>query len=141
MNVRVRPERRLNAEELMLLTCGIGEDSWESFGLQGDPPVNPKGNQPCIFVWRSDAEAEVPILWPHDVKSWLTGKDPDAGKDWRQEEEGMTEDEMVGWRHQLNWCKFEQAPGNDEEQGNLTCYGNGVTKSPTWLSNWTTRKG
>ena len=101
-------------------------------------PVIPKGNQPCIFIWRSDPEAEAPILWPPDVKSWLIGKDSHAGKDWRQEEEVMTEDEMVGWHHQLNGHEFEQAPGNGEEQGNLTCYGNGVTKSPTWLSNWTT---
>ena len=62
-------------------------------------PVNPKGNQPCIFIGRTDAEAEAPILWPPAVKSCLIGKDPDAGKDGRQEEKGTTEDEMVGWRH------------------------------------------
>ena len=61
--------------------------------------VHPKGNQSWIFIGRTDAEAETPILWPHDSKNWLTGKDPDAGKDWRQKEKGMTEDEMVGWRH------------------------------------------
>ena len=65
-------------------------------------PVNPKGNQPWIFIGRTDAEAEAPILWPPGVKSQLFGRDPDAGKDWRQEEKGMTEDEMVGWHHQLN---------------------------------------
>ena len=59
-------------------------------------PVNPKGNQSWMFIWRTDAEAQMPILWPPDVKKWLTGKHPDAGKDWRQEEKGMTEDEMVG---------------------------------------------
>ena len=68
--------------------------------------VNPKGNQPWIFTERTDAEAEVPILWPPDVKNWLTGKDPDAGKDWRQEEKGTTEDEMVGWHHRLNGHEF-----------------------------------
>ena len=62
-------------------------------------PVHPKGNQSWIFIGRTDAKAEAPILWPPDVKSWLIGKDPDAGKDWRQEEKGMTEDEMVGWHH------------------------------------------
>ena len=62
-------------------------------------PVNPKGNQPSIFIERTDAEAEAPILWPPDVKSQLTGKDPDAGRDWGLEEKGMTEDEMVGWHH------------------------------------------
>ena len=71
-------------------------------------PVNPKGNQSWIFIGRADAEA--PILWPPDAKTWLTGKDPDAGKDWRQEK-GTTEDETVGWHHQLNGHEFEQAPG------------------------------
>ena len=64
-------------------------------------PVHPKGNQSWVFIGRTDAEAEAPQLWPFDVKNWLTGKDPDAGKDWRQEEKGMTEDEMVGWHHWL----------------------------------------
>ena len=66
-------------------------------------PVHPKGDQSWVFTGRTDAEAETPILWPHDVKNWLTGKDPYAGKDWRQEEKGMTEDEMVGWHHQRMW--------------------------------------
>ena len=70
-------------------------------------PVNPKGNQSWIFIVRTDAEAETPILWPPDAKNWLTGKDPDAGKDWGQEEKGMTEDEMVGWHHWLNGHEFE----------------------------------
>ena len=68
--------------------------------------VTPKWNQSCIFIWRTDAEAEAPILWPPDVKNWLTEKDPDAGKDWRQEK-GTTEDEMVGWYHQLNGLEFQ----------------------------------
>ena len=71
-------------------------------------PVNPKGNEPWIFIGRTDAEAEAPIVWPPDAKSWLTGKDPNAGKDWRQEERGTTEDEMVGWQHQLSGHEFEQ---------------------------------
>ena len=70
-------------------------------------PVNLKGNQSWIFIGRTDAEAEAPILWPPDVKNWLTGKDPDAGKDWSQEEKGTTEDEMVGWHHQLNGHESE----------------------------------
>ena len=85
-------------------------------------PVNPKGNQPWVFIRRTDAEAETPVFWPPDVKSWLIRKDPDAGKDWRQEEKGMTEDEMVGWHHQLNGHEFEQAPGDGEGQGILACY-------------------
>ena len=70
-------------------------------------PVNPKGNQSWIFIGRTDAKDEIPILWPRDVKNWLIGKDPDSGKDWRQEEKGTTEDEMVGWHHWLNGHKFE----------------------------------
>ena len=74
-------------------------------------PVNPKGNQHWIFIGRTDAEVEAPILWPPDVKSWLTGKDPDAGEDWRQEK-GTAEDEMIGWHHWLNEHEFEQALGD-----------------------------
>ena len=77
-------------------------------------PVNPKGNQSWIFIGRTDAEAEAPILWPPDVKSWLTGKDPDAGKDWMQQEKGVTKDEMVGWHHWLNEHEFKQTPGDTE---------------------------
>ena len=84
-------------------------------------PVNPKGNQSWIFIGRKDVEAETPILWPPDAKNGLIWKDPDAGKDWRQEEKGMTEDEMVGWHHRLNGHEFEQAPGVSEEQGSLVC--------------------
>ena len=83
--------------------------------------VNPK-DQSWVFIGRSDVEAETPILWPPDAKSWLTGKDPEAGKDWGQEEKGMTEDEKVGWHHQLNGHEFEQAPGGGEGQGSVACY-------------------
>ena len=83
--------------------------------------VNLKGNQPWIFIGRTDAEAETPILWPPDVKNWLTGKDPDTGKDWRQEEKGMTEDEMVGWYHWLSGHEFESTPGVGDGQGSLVC--------------------
>ena len=69
-------------------------------------PVHPKGNRSWIFIGRTDAEAKAPVIWPPDVKNWLIGKDPDAGKDWRQEEKGMTEDEMVGWYHQLDGYEF-----------------------------------
>ena len=78
----------------MLLNCGVGEDSWESLGSKEIKPVNPKGNQPWIYIGGTDAEAEIPVLWPPDMKSWLIGKDPDAGKDWGQEEKGTKEDEM-----------------------------------------------
>ena len=84
-------------------------------------PFNPKGNQPWIFIGRADAEADVAILWPPDVKSWLIRKDSDAGKDWRQEDKGKTENEMVGWHHRLNGHEFEEAPGDGEGQGSLAC--------------------
>ena len=167
MDVRVGLWRRLSTEELMLLNCGVGEDFWESLGLQGDPtspsckditlptkvrlvkamffPVVTYGceswtikkaehrridaielrcwrrllrvpwtarrsnqsilkeiDQSWVFIGRTDAEAETPVFWPPHVKNWLTGKDPDAGKDWRQEEKGTVENEMVRLHHQLN---------------------------------------
>ena len=84
-------------------------------------PINPKGSKSWIFIGRTDAEAETPILWPPNVKYWLIRKDPDAGKDWRQEEKGTTEDEMVGWHHWFNGHEFEQAPGDCDGQGSLVC--------------------
>ena len=84
-------------------------------------PVNPKRNQSWIFIERTDAEAEAPTLWPPEVKNWLIGKDPDAGKDWVQEEKEMTEDKMVGWHHQLDGHESEQALGGGDGQGSLAC--------------------
>ena len=84
-------------------------------------PVNPKGNQPWKVFERIDVEAEDTILWLPDAKNWLIIKDSDTGKDWRQEEKGMTEDEMVGWHHPLNGHEFEQASGDGEGQGSLEC--------------------
>ena len=84
-------------------------------------PIDPKGNQSWTFIGKTDAEAEIPILWPPDVKNLLIGKNPDAMKDWRQDEKGMTKDEMVGWHHQLNGHEFEQAPGAGDRQGGLVC--------------------
>ena len=105
----------------MLLNCGTGEDSWEFLGQPGDQNSHPKGTQLWIYIGRTDAEAEAPILWPPDAKSWLIGKDPDAGKDWGQGEKGMVEDEIVGWYHQLNGHEFEQTPGDRDGQGSLAC--------------------
>ena len=84
-------------------------------------PVNSKGNQTWIFTGRTDAEAETPILWSPDAKNWVIGKDPGTGKDWRQEEKGTTEDEMVGWHHRLDGHEFEQALGFGDGQGSLAC--------------------
>ena len=89
--------------------------------LQEIKSVNPKGNKSWIFIIRIDAEAEVSVLRPPDAKSQLIGKDPDAGKDWRQDRKGMTEDEMVGWHHWLNGQEFDLAPGDSEGQGSLAC--------------------
>ena len=87
----------------MLLNCDVGEDSWESLGQQEIQPVHPKGDQSWVFIGRTDAESETPILWPPHAKSWLIGKDPDAGRDWGEEEKGMTEEEMAGWHHRWTW--------------------------------------
>ena len=106
-------------------------------------PVNPKGNQSWIFIGRTDAEAETLILWPPDVKNWLIRKPPDAGKGWRQEEKGMTEDEMVEWHHQLDGHEFEQAPGVGDGQGSLACcspWGRKESDMTEWL-NWTDAAG
>ena len=107
----------------MLSNCGAGEDSWESLGLQGDPTIP------------TDAEAETPLLWPPHAKSWLIGKDPDAGKDWGLEEKGVTEDEMVGWHHQHDGHEFEQAPRDSEAWHTVD---HGVAKTETWLNGWVT---
>ena len=93
----------------------------QSLDFKEIQPVNPKGNQSWIFFGRTDAEAETPILWPPDGKNWLIWKDPDAGKDWRQEEKGMTEDKMGGWHHQFDGCEFEHTLGVGERQGSLAC--------------------
>ena len=85
-------------------------------------PVNPEGNQFWLFIGKTDAEAKAPIIWPPDAKNWLIGKDPDAGKNWRQEEKGPTEDKMVGWHHWLDGHEFEQALGVGDGQGSLACY-------------------
>ena len=82
-------------------------------------PVHPKGDQSWVFIGRIDVEAETPILWPPDVKNWLIWKDSDAGKDWRQEEKGTTEDEMVGWHHRLHGLEFEETQGDGEGEGSL----------------------
>ena len=105
----------------MLWNCGVGEDSWESLGLKEIQPVHPKWDQSWVFIRRTDVEAETPILWPPDVKSWLIWKDPDTGKDWGQEEKGTTEDDLVGWHHWLEGHGFGWTPGVGDGQGGLAC--------------------
>ena len=95
---------------------------------------NHKENQSWIFIGKTDAEA--PVLWPPDAKNWLIGKEPDAGKDWRQEEKGTIEDDMVGWHHWLNGYEFEQCLGTSDREASCAAF-HGVAKSWIWLSNWT----
>ena len=104
-------------------------------------PFYPNRHESCILIGRTDAEAETPILWPPDVKNWLIGKVPDAGKDWRWEK-WMTEDEMVGWHHLLNGHEFEQVPGVGDGQGSLACCSPwGYNESDTTKQlNWTELK-
>ena len=102
-------------------------------------PVHPKGNQSWLVIEKTDAEAETPILWPPDEKNWLIGKDPDAGKDWRQEEKGMTKDEMVGCNHWLDGHGFGWTPGVGDGQEGLVCCGSWGHKESdiTEQLNWT----
>ena len=119
MNVTVGLWRKLSTKELMLLNCGVGEDSWESLGLKEIQPVHSKGDQSLVFIGRTDAKAETPILWPPDAKSWLIGKRPWCWE--RLKAGGEGEDEMVGWHHQLDGREFEQALGFGNGQGGLVC--------------------
>jgi len=104
--------------------------------------VHPKGDQSWVFIGRTDAEVETPILWPSDAKSWLILKDPDAGKDWGQEEKGITEDEMVGWHHWLNGHEFGWTPGVGDGQGGQACCSSWGRKESdtTEQLNWTELK-
>ena len=137
-DLRVGLWRKLRAEELMVWNWGVGEDSWESLGLQGDPTCPSKGDQSWVFIGRNDAKAEIPILWPPHEKSWLIGNDPDAGRDWGQEEKGTTEDETVRWHHRLGvpWCSWELVM--DREAWHASCGPWGHKESDTTERlNWT----
>ena len=100
-------------------------------------PVHPKGDQSWVFIGRTDAEAQAPILWPPGVKSWVARKDPDAGQDWRREEKGTTEDEMVGWHHRLNGRELGELRELVMKRGTWCAAVHAVAKSRTWLSYWT----
>ena len=105
-------------------------------------PVHPKWDQSWVLIGQTDVEAETPVLWPSDAKSWLIWKDPDAGKDWGQETKGTTECEMLGWHHWLNRHEFEWTPGGVDGQGGLACcspWGRkelDMTEQLNWLTNW-----
>ena len=113
--------------------CGVGEDSWESLGLQGYQ-TSQSWNQPWISIGRTDAEAEVPILWPPDAKSWFIGKNLDTGKDWGQKEKGGREDDITD-SVDMSLHKLQEIVKDRDSRCAAVC---GVTKSWTWLSNWTT---
>ena len=122
MDVRVGLWRKLNIEELMLLNCGVGEGSWDSLGLKGDPTsLHPKGDHSKVFIGRNDAEAETAVLWPPHAKSWLIGKDFDVRRDCGQEEKRTTEDETAGWHHGLYRHESEGTLRVDDGQGGLAC--------------------
>ena len=116
----------------------VFEETLESpLNSKGIKPVNPKESQSWIFIGRTDAEAEAPVLWPPDAKSWVIGKDPEAGKDWGQDKKGISKDEMVGWYHWLNEDEFEQTPGDGEGQGSLMCPWGHKESDMTEQLNWT----
>ena len=118
MDVRVGLWRKLSARELTVVLEKTLESPLDCKEIQ---PVHPKGDQSWVFIGRTDAEAETPILWPPHAKTWLIGKDPDSGRDWGQEEKGITEDEMAGWHHRLHAHEFGWTPGVGDGQGGLAC--------------------
>ena len=135
--MRVELWRRLRAEELMLLNCGVGEDSWESLGLQVDP-TSPFWRRSALgFLGRNDAKAETAVLWPPHGKCWLIGKDPDAGRDWGQEEKGTTEDEMVDGITDLMAVSLSELRELVMDREAWRAVIHGVAKSQTWLRDWT----
>ena len=138
MDVRIAPWRRLITEEWCFWTVVLEKTLDSPLDCEEMKPVNPKGNQPGIFIGRADAEAEAVILRPPDAKDRLIRKNLDGGKDWRQQEKGTIEDELVGWHYRLSGHEFEQCPGDGEVQGCLACCSSGVTKNQTWLSDWIT---
>ena len=107
----------------MILNCGVEKTLESPLDSKEIQPVHPKGDQSWVSIGRTDAEAETPVLWPPDAKSYLIWKVPDAGKDWGQEEKGTTEDEMAGWCHRLNGNEFGWTLGVGDVQGGLVCCG------------------
>ena len=135
MDVRVGLWWKLSTKELMLLNCGVGEDSWESLNFKEIQPVHSEGAQSWVFFGRTDAKAETPVLWPPHAKSWLIGKNSDAGSVWGQEKKGMTE--MAGWHHRLDGREFEWTVGVGDGQGGLVCCDSWGLKESDMTEHWT----
>ena len=139
MDVRVGLWRKLSTEELMLWTVVLEKTLESPLDCKEIQPVHSK-DQSWVFFGRKDAKAETPVLWPPHVKSWLIGKDSDAGRDWGQKEKGTTEDEMAGWHHRLKGHGFGWTPGISDGQGGLACCGSwgrkesDTTEQLNWLS-------
>ena len=142
MDVSVGLWRRLSDEELMLWTVVLEKTLENPLDCRKIQPVHPKGDQSWVFIGRTDAKAETPILWPPHAKSWLIGKDSDIGRDWGQEEKGMTEDEMAGWHHRLDAYEFGWTLGVGDGQGGLACWDSwsrkesDTTEQMNWIENY-----
>ena len=134
MDVRVGLWRKLSAKEFSFRTVVLEKTPESPSDWKEIQPVYPKGDQSCVFIGRTDAEAETPVLWPPHAKSWLIVKDSDAGRDWGQEGKGTTEDEMAGWHHWLNAHEFGWTLGVGDGQGGLACFNS--WKNRTGLSDW-----
>ena len=139
MDVRVGLWGKLSTEELMLLNCGLEKTLESPLDCKEIQPVHSEGDQPWNFFGRNDAKAETPVLWPPHAKSWLIGKDSDAGRDWRQEKKQTREDEMAGWHHWFDGHEFEWSQGVGDGQGGLACYDSWGRKESNMTErlNWT----
>ena len=139
MDVRVGLWRKLTVKNWCFLTVVLEKTLESPLNCKEIQPVHSKGDHSWVFIGRTDAEAETPVVWPPHSKSWFIGKDPDSGRDWGQEEKGMTEDEMPGWHYQVNGDGLGWIPGVGDGQGGLPCCGSWGCKDSdtTEQLNWT----
>ena len=144
MDVRVGLWRNLSTKNWCFWTVVLEKTLESPLDCKEIQPVHPKGHQSWVFTGRTDAKAEILVLWPPHAKNWLIGKDSDAGRDWRQEEKGTIEDEMAGWHYRLDGHEFESTPGVGDGQGGLACcdsWGRKESDKIDWTElNWTELK-